>query len=61
MPYISKKKYSIKNIIITIKVREKKSHDYKLSNLDYYFYYTTYNLKLSSGQPIGTLAYRLST
>jgi len=43
-----KKKIFYKKYNLTIKVREKKSHDYKLSNLDYYFYYTTYNLKLEN-------------
>ena len=43
-----KNKIFYKEYNMTIKVRNRKSHDYILSNLDYYFYYTTYNLKLES-------------
>lgn len=43
-----KNKIFYKKYNITIKVRKKKSNDYILSNLDYYFYYTTYNLKLEN-------------
>lgn len=43
-----KNKIFYKEYNMTIKVRNKKSKDYVLSNLDYYFYYTTYNLKLES-------------
>ena len=43
-----KNKIFYKKYNMTIKVRKKNSHDYTLSNLDYYFYDTTYNLKLES-------------
>lgn len=43
-----KNKIFYKEYNMTIKVRNKKSKDYALSNLDYYFYFTTYNLKLEN-------------
>jgi len=43
-----KNKIFYKEYNMTIKVRNKKSKDYVLSSLDYYFYFTTYNLKLEN-------------
>ena len=43
-----KNKIFYKEYNMTIKIRNKKSKDYVLSNLDYYFYFTTYNLKLEN-------------